>query len=254
MFEDFKIKKSKIAPKEQKLLAENGYRWCPKCKKALEVCNFHKGQGYCVPCNDISRDEYFLRYPTKKKEIMDKSVEKHKEKRRAYAREYANIHKEKRNFLSLERTRLHPEYKRNYERKRREDPLYRVKCRISSHVRRIGVIGKNGRSLKFIGVVNLQDFCDKLAKKCGNPNWFKSSEYHIDHIWQVNWFVITEENWQEVCYLVNNHSNLRPLKISENLTRKDLDFSPLKKEDFPKYESYLKPEIREKIKDYFNNV
>lgn len=243
----------RISPKERKHLLSCGMNWCGRCKKALPCEKFHKNQSYCILCNNISRQEYFDRYPGIEQEIINRSVEKHKEKRRAYARAYANKHKEKRRFLSKERTRLHPEYKRDYERRRRQDPLYRVKQRISGHVRRVGIIGKNGRSLKFTGTKSLEDFCAKLAVKCDDKNWFKSRDYHIDHIWQIHWFKISEENWEDVCYLVNNHGNLRPLKISENLKRKDFDFSPLLEEDFPKYQPYLKPEIAEMITDYFSS-
>lgn len=252
MFEDFSVKKSKIVPKEQKLLSEHGYCWCPRCKKALLMESFHKNQAYCIECNDAAKGEYFERHPNKKKEIMDKSVKKHRDKRNAYAREYHAKNRERESFLSRERMRLHPEYKRNYERNRRaNDPLYRVRCRISGHVRRVGIIGKNGRSLKFVGAESLQDFCNKLSIKCGDSEWFKSRDYHIDHIWQIHWFLIDDANWEEICYLVNNHSNLRPLKISDNLTRKDYDFSPLKKEDFPKYQPYLKLEVSKMIEEYF---
>ena len=251
---DFSPKSPKrISPNERKLLLSNNLNWCPRCKSVLPCDKFHRGQSYCAPCSNVVKQEYFDRHPGIKKEIMNRSVNKHREKRIEYSRRYCSEHAEKRREYSRMRTRLFPEYKRNYERNRRaNDPLYRVKERISKHVRRVGVIGKNGRSLKFTGTKSLEEFCQKLALKCGDENWFKNKDYHIDHIWQIHWFSISEANWEEVCYLVNNHENLRPLKISDNLRRKDFDFSCLKREDFSKFSPFLKEDVRKMIEEHFN--
>jgi hypothetical protein len=160
--------------------------------------------------------------------------------------------KRKKERIYRENNREHfREYKRNYEAERRKsDPTYRAYCKILSCVRRFSIKGKNGRSLQYIGVSSAEEFISILSEKSNNPNWMQDG-YHIDHIWQINWFDITDDNWSELCWIVNRHQNLRAVPSYENLTRGHYDFSPLCREDFEFYGPYLKKSIYDQIALYF---
>lgn len=135
----------------------------------------------------------------------------------------------------------------------KENPLlYKMMARITSSFTRILKVKKSQTCLFYTGCSSVEDFIKNLSEKTDNPNWIQDG-WQIDHIWQLNWFKEVLKRDENAYIVVSNHVNLRPLSAKDNLFRSPLDFSPIKKEDFAKYEPYLNEEIKLAILFYFEN-
>lgn len=151
-------------------------------------------------------------------------------------------------------------YKRNaYLKIKLEQPQKYVLRSVRSVISHLGKGKKLRRSLEYIGVSDHFEFVSLLSLKTECPDWYLRKDYHIDHIWQVNWFdkmlssAPIEEVSEKILHCLNHHSNLRPLLGIINLTRSCYDFSPLSKEDYLKYEPFLDERIKVGLKFYWEN-
>jgi hypothetical protein len=248
MFETFKPSSaSGILSKQEKLDLQAYHKaWCPNCQTVKDESDFWKGQRTCVECCKIKRKEWLAKNPNYAKEYKARDPEKwrkysteHNKKFRQENREYYN-----------ERDR---KWRREWQKKyRANSPTYKIRHRLRESFRRF----KNGKGGKktfdVLGVESLEHFITLMSSKTNNPNWLTDG-YHLDHIWQTQWFSQAAiQNPEIVFALINHHSNLRPLPAQENISRSHTDFSPLQKEDFPKFAPYLNPDIRQKLEEFFN--
>lgn len=283
---EFKLRGQRVQEDEKEYLKSIGCKWCGHCKKALPEDLFYASSiRICKPCKkkcseeDRKKDPDFAKrwrkenpnkikqykekdrpnWPSqckkyrekhkediirKKKEVYWSNPEKYREEQKRRRKEKPEIYK---NFPSIKKHQSILTFRRKHVKK------YRVMQMLRNAISRIKNGRANRRTLNIFGIKDLNDFICYMGKLCNNENWF-IEDYQIDHIWQVNWFDYDNNDPSIMCSILNNITNLRPLKTQDNLERSKIDFSPLKQEDFPKYEPYLKPEIREKIRDYFNNV
>lgn len=248
-----------ISKQEREVLKSCNFRWCPKCKNArpqnlFRVSKAGNIQPYCNPCQYNFNKEYFKENPELIRKYGHSNYWRNHEVYAQRRKERAPIQRIKEREYRKKNREHFREYRRKYEAHRRaNDPSYRAYCRLLACVRRFNMIGKNGRSLQYIGVSSADEFIQLMIDKSGNPSWLEDG-WHIDHIWQIGWFEISEENWKDICPIVNNHTNLRPLSPSDNLTREHDDFSSLKEVDFEKYLPHLKPKFAEKIRMYFEST
>ncbi len=210
-----------------------------------------------------------------------KYIEKNKERDRAWQKKYRenNINKKKaRQYSQVWRKKNKSKcaaYNMKYRHKSPENmkrhtraviasqkrsmekyPEKAVLKRMRHHFKRIIKGVKSSRSFAYIGISSFHEFISRLSSKTENPHWIRDG-YQIDHIWQLNWFdeMIEIKNWAEtISFVVHHHSNLRPLAKPINLIRSFYDFSPLKQEDFQKFEPYLNESVKLALLKYWENL
>jgi hypothetical protein len=152
-------------------------------------------------------------------------------------------------------------YKReSYFRTKLSQPQKYILRSIRSVISRLGKGQKRSKSLEYIGVSDHFEFVSLMSRKTDCLDWYLNREYHIDHIWQVNWCddllssEVLDERIEEILHCLNHHSNLRPLLGLENLTRSHYDFSLLSKDDYPKFEPFLDERIKIGLKFFWENL
>jgi len=134
--------------------------------------------------------------------------------------------------------------------------LHKMHIRMLQSFRRLIKRKFSTKAVFYTGCLSFEEFIVKMSAKTNNPNWI-SDGYHIDHIWQVHWFkdffdkTDSQAELEELFKTVNNIRNLRPLPSSENLSRPNKDFSPLKEEDLIIYEPYLNIDILREVREFF---
>ena len=175
-----------------------------------------------------------------------KSYQRNKEKEKVRTNNWRKKNQEKyNNFPSVKNKLENEKFQRKFVKK------YRVKTQLRNAISRI-ISGRSGRrTLSIIGLSSLGEFIEKMDSICENSKWHEDG-YHLDHIWQMHWFDFENHDPSELCSVINHWSNLRPYPPESNLTRKRLDFDPLKKEDFDKYKKFLKEDVALMIIEYFN--
>ena len=242
----FKPSGNRISIYEASILAELGCKWCPYCFKAVRFEQFRalKSERFsiCKKCNPIRDAAY--------KAINNGKITKYNqsEERRASVKAYKNDPKNrvKRNLL-----------KRNAYR---TNPLIKFRLRLSEATRRLCNNKAGKDTLNIMGVNSVEHFISLMSVKTDNPNWFRDG-YHLDHIWQFNWFsefllknVENDHNLSLALPVIHGHKNLRPLSSTENCQRPKNDFLPLNLDDLPLYEPYLNSDIKQKIHCYFKSL
>lgn len=111
-------------------------------------------------------------------------------------------------------------YSRERERIRRLDPAYRLKSRISVHVR-MAVKGKGGRSLETVlgySIATLRAHLERQFTKGMNWDRFMAGEIEIDHILPVSFFKFETVDHPDfrVCWAL---SNLQPMWARDNRSK-----------------------------------
>lgn len=154
---------------------------------------------------------------------------------------------EKRLLINARRREIRAEKDKIYYQ---NNPAAKIGKKIRSIVRRVKMGEKSKPAIYYTGTESTEDFLFKMTEKSSEKEWVKAG-WHIDHIWQIHWFDLNSDNWEEVCFVVNNHRNLIPSPPSENLSRGKFCFQKLDESDLAIYEKFLKPEIAKKIRDFF---
>lgn len=240
MLEDFKIKGQRISRKEKLYLDSLNLKWCNSCKKAKEMKDFYKNISCCKICANLKT------YNCKK--IGTKFYENFYSKENEEKRKKSQKERSAKYRKSLKYKLWRKLWKKN---KRSTNPIWKLKENLRSSLSRIKTGEKNKKTLTYIGVDSIEQFIFLMSEKTNNKNWLQD-DYHIDHIWQLQWFDdYMKKNPEFILSLVNHHSNLRPLEAKYNISRDKYDFSPLKKEDFEKFKPFLDIEISEKIQFFF---
>lgn len=249
MFENFKpsLPSGRISKQEKLNLQACGKKWCSTCLTVKDESNFWKGQrSTCIECGKIKKREWEIKNPNWHKKYRALDPEKWKKYRSEYMKK---LRQENRNNFNERDKAWRKEWNKKY---RATSVVHKMRHRLTQSFRRF----KNGKGSKktfdVLGVESLEHFITLMSSKTNNPNWLTDG-YHLDHIWQVHWFSQAYiQNPETVFALINHHSNLRPLSIQDNKGRSHTDFSPLQKEDFPKFTPYLNPDIRQKLEEFFN--
>jgi hypothetical protein len=163
---------------------------CNKCNIEKDIDNFHKRSDTsieyrheCIECfNYIKKDSAKIYRQKNKKELRRKDI--------------------------------------SYRKKRMEtDSLYRSKMDARSVIRKsISKMGysKNSKTEDILGCsfIEFKGHIESLF--VDNMSWGNRTEWHIDHIVPIS---IAEDEYE--VHLLNNYKNLRPLFISDNLSKSD---------------------------------
>lgn len=247
MFENFRpsLPSGILSKQEKFLLQSHGKRWCAKCETVKEESDFWKGSCRCKPCSKEDAKNWKNKNQNYGKEYRERNPDKWRDYSTKYNKKFRQ---ENRDYYN-ERDR---KWRREWSKKHRQTPTWKVRHRLRESFRRFKN-GKGGRkTFDILGVESLEHFIVLMSSKTSNPNWLTDG-YHLDHIWQVQWFSDAALRDPETVFaLINHHSNLRPLPQEENISRSYSDFSPLVKGDFPKFAPYLNESVRLKLEEYFS--
>jgi hypothetical protein len=218
---------------------------CPEKKKQLNAANKQWRDGRT---NDqiAKRSQKVREYREKNKarirELRKNYHQKKKDENPNHWREYAKKYRGK--YYNSESSRRHAS--NYYHNIVKNDPALLIHKKIRSMIYNLSKGKKISRSLEYAGVSSAEEFIKLLSEKTDDKLWFMKEGYHIDHIWQVDWFSGILKNsdspyFQEVLMLVNHHSNLRPLKALDNVSRSMYDFYSLT--EFEKFKPFLDKRI-----------
>lgn len=198
----------------------------------------------------------------KRREYQRKRYWEKHEEIRAYDKKWRKENKDKCTAATLrwrhkspENMKRHTETVMAYQKKIKETAPEKFLIRkMRRHFRRIIKGIKAKKSFAYIGVSSVEEFVVILSTKTDNPNWIQDG-YEVDHIWQINWINtdFSTEILEEINHIVHHHSNIRPLESSLNARRSYYDFSPLNKDDYPKFEPFLDEKTKIGLKFYWEN-
>lgn len=180
---------------------------CNTCGETKLIEEFIKSKRICKVC----RSEYLKKYYEKNKEsISEQSKLKYhenKEEKKESSRRYAKNNREKINLRSKK-------YRENVLYK---DPLWSLKNRVSSRIRKsfksIG-LKKSTTTEKILGctIDQFKNYIEELFME--GMNWKNREQWHIDHIIPIS----LAKNEEEI-KLLNHYSNLRPMWSKDNIIK-----------------------------------
>tara|TARA_R110000851_G_scaffold323179_1_gene489663 strand:+ start:253 stop:948 length:696 start_codon:yes stop_codon:yes gene_type:complete len=205
-------------------------KYCARCKEVKPRTEYYKnkrrhdGLGvYCKPCEKEKRQQR-LKTPEGKKvhyDYLRKWREENKEKSNEYARNWRENNAEtiKQRRTSEEGRR----YNREYNRMRRQDPVFRVRNNVSRQVshalfREEG--SKHGESVMKHLPYSPNQLKEHLEEQFDeNMNWDNYGSYwHIDHIYphsKLPYDSMDHPNFGKAWAL----DNLQPLEAGENISK-----------------------------------
>jgi hypothetical protein len=106
---------------------------------------------------------------------------------------------------------------RNSKRRRAEDPMFNLQCRVRDHSKRAARLAranKPGSSFDVLGT-SLEEFKRHIEEKfVDGMSWDRMSEIHIDHIIPLSSAKTPEEVWK-----LAHYTNLQPLWAVDNLRK-----------------------------------
>jgi hypothetical protein len=181
---------------------------CTKCKKIRQVSAFSKDAGasdgfhrWCKSCCKIARQVSYLKNRTHElstnKEYVAKNKEHLKERRRNHYHSNKDKFKQKRSDLTFRLQRnVRMRLKKALHNKRKIDSIIALMgCSVNELKQYLSFFFKEGMTWDNYGTV-----------------------WEIDHIQPISCFDLSIEVNQ---YLCSHYSNLQPLFISENRSKKD---------------------------------
>ena len=233
--EKYKIYQQKIALYSKAYRTKNRQKILEKNKQYYEKRgSFLKKEEYKKILNDpVLHKEYLEKRKILERKRRNKNREWYNFKSRTYQRKrYLRKREEILAYnRDYRRNKMKPETKekilknqREWDRKQKvTNPAYKIKYNIKS---RLGLllkkqkITKRERTLDYIGC-SFEDFKNHLEKQFQpGMSWEKRTEWHIDHIVPVNYFIknfdFNDINVQKKCF---HYTNLRPLWKSDNLSK-----------------------------------
>lgn len=223
-------------------------------KKAHEHYISNKGQ------YKERQKKYKTENEEKIKETRSRNREKYSKKvKENYQKNRAKRIEDRKKWGEKNKSKISEYKKKSYLKLKETNPSKYIMRGLRSTISRVGKGSKLKKSLEYIGVSSCQEFVELMSQKVNDQSWFINSQYHIDHIWQLNWcenFLqdCCKEDLEKILSVFNHHLNLRPLSERNNLIRSHYDFSPLKQEDFQKFEPYLNESIKFALLKYWENA
>jgi hypothetical protein len=213
------------------ILNTETHKYCAKCDAIKERSEFHKNskrhdkiETYCKICSHSVKLSRLRNDPAarqKQRESGKKYRQENPEKCLEISKSYRERNKEK--IAEKRKSEERRTYNKEYMRKLRSDPIFRIKCNVSRQIihslkRKEG--SKHGQSVLDKLGYSLQQLKEHLEKQFDeNMNWENYGTYwHIDHIVPHSSFSYTSMDDEEFkkCWSLNN---LRPLEAIENIKK-----------------------------------
>ena len=155
--------------------------------------------------------EYRKKFPERIKESLKAWYEANKEYALAKGKLYYQASKDKEHVKEKVRLRIN--------RRRREDPMFAIKCRMSRLISisiTSGGYTKKSRTHVILGCTWLE-FKSHIERQFLNGmNWENRSQWHLDHI-----VPMATAKTEEDILALNHHTNLRPLWSAMNIAKSD---------------------------------
>lgn len=190
---------------------------CNKCLLEKELSCFHKNNASKDGRKNICRECFTIQNREYKKTQNKKYREKNKEELREYHKNYELNNKDKRKeWREKNRDKL-IENRRIYDKKRRQDPLYRMKKNIRNRIYKsiVWVGFKKGSITEEILGCSFNNFKLHLESKFEDwMNWENYGLYNgeLNYGWDIDHIrpLCLSENEEDVIKL-NHYTNLQPL-------------------------------------------
>ena len=226
---------------------------CKRCKMGKDITDFYKNQRWCKSCTKEYNKNYYTNNNSYFKDKRDKWNEENKEYRNEYSinfynnnkeycsnksKEYRNENRDKLNEKKREWDKNRPiEEKRRYRneytlKKKKDDPVYNLKCLMRSYVSSI-LKGKGyKKSLKTSKILgcSFDDFKIYLESKFEDwMNWENKGLYNgeFKYGWDIDHIIplVTSESEEDVIRL-NHYTNLQPLcsKINRDIKKDNVNY------------------------------
>lgn len=189
---------------------------CCKCKtedqskKYFVICQTKSST--CYRCEDC---EHAKRRATWKKN-KHKHLEHNRLNNKAWYEKNRDLKKFKNKQWRLDNPEAVRTYHREYERVKRQDPIYRLNQAVSSALRR-AISDKGGRKWQTVLGYSTADLKAHLEKQFkGGISWDNYGDWHIDHIRPISSFDFTKRGDFKMCWAL---SNLQPLWAKDNISK-----------------------------------
>lgn len=182
---------------------------CITCLNNKELHEFPKGRRSCKKCCNNACRVYRQKNKELIKEYNKKYKSEHKDEIKKYNHRY-NI--ENRNIIQTR----HTQYLKN---KRLTDPKYKLNCTLRNRIKAF-INGENRKKTKILLGCSQDIICKWLEFQFTNDMKLSNHGllWHIDHVIPCNKFNINDKDEQLKCF---NWSNLQPLYVYDNLSKKD---------------------------------
>lgn len=193
----------------------------------------------CIECADIGKRERDARWREANREKLRESYRrdyyenynKRRESRKAYYRanrekcieqmrdRYYSNHEEEKAIRRKWRQENREANNRYFRERRRNDPVYGAKCTMRAMVKRcltMAGVQKASRTEEYLGYT-AAEFREHIERQfVKGMGWHNRSEWHIDHITPIAWFI---DHGIADPKRINCLSNLKPVWASENLSK-----------------------------------
>ena len=207
------------------------HKCCPKCHALKDRSEYYKNSKrrdkidvYCKICSMQTKKEHLRtseKAREKTRERRRKYVEKHPEKVLEISKTFREKHKEK--IADRRKTEESKAYSREYMKKRRLEPIFKMKNNISrqiGHALKRRGSSKHGQTVLDKLNYSIEQLKEHLEKQFDfNMNWENYGTYwHIDHIIPHSGFsyVSMDDEDFKKCWSLDN---LRPLEAIENIKK-----------------------------------
>lgn len=176
--------------------------------------------GICYKCKSEQNKRNRKNNPDKLKEISRRSYILNREKKLLYCKKWSEENKEKSNEIKkqwkIRNKDKVKKYNHLYNKKKRENPYFRLSKNISKAIWECLKGNKNHKSWLIYVDYSLDDLIKHLEDRFKNGmNWDNYGSYwHLDHIKPLSWFNL-ESEFKEAWSL----SNLQPLEAKVNYSK-----------------------------------
>jgi hypothetical protein len=180
---------------------------CKRCDNLFPLSFFRK-RSHCKYCQAEHCKNYKANNKEKIKAYNKKYKEEHKEDTKEYNKKYSEENREQILIKAAARIR----------RRRKEDINFSLAIKLRSRVRKF-IFAKKKRSIEYIGcsIEQVRDWLESRFYK--GMTWENHGKvWHIDHVMPCAQFDLNIEEHTLVCF---NWTNLQPLLVEENLSKKD---------------------------------
>jgi len=207
----------------------NSRKQCSSCHEYKPLNAFGKRtsrpDGLRIQCKACEKE---YRQRPKTKELKQKSNKRYHqtEKWKQYRQEWAAKNKDRLRANQIkwvaqphnrERRR---KQRREQERTKRKDPLYRLGNNLSRQIRKTIHHNKQGWHWENVVGYSLDDLKAHLETQFqAGMTWKNYGSWHIDHIKPKSSFPISSQNWREITKEIWALKNLQPLWAKDNISK-----------------------------------